>query len=189
MTTDDTKPSRLSRREALRTGAQAGLAALAVGAVAGNAEAQIETGPLSTTRETITLVAAGALVAAAVAKAQEIGVPMAIAVVDESGVLKAFGRMDGAGPASVEIVQAKAFTAAAFRVPTSLLAERNQNNPAVLASFPNFQRVTLLPGGIPIRSGNAVIGGIGVGGGTGQQDIEVAEAALAAIIRSEAAPQ
>ena len=59
MTTEDTKPSRLSRREALRTGAQAGLAALTVGAGAGNAEAQIETGPLSTRQETITLVAVG----------------------------------------------------------------------------------------------------------------------------------
>ena len=182
MTTENPKGSRLNRREALRTGAHAGLAALGVGAVARHAEADDDRSPtISTTRETITFAAARALIAAGVRKAREIGVPMSIAVVDESGVLKGFGRMDGAGPASVEIVQAKAFTAAAFRVPTQVLAERNQNNPAGLASFPNFQRVTLLGGGIPVRNGNVVIGGIGVGGGTVQQDIEVAEAALAAL--------
>jgi uncharacterized protein GlcG (DUF336 family) len=137
--------------------------------------------PISVPRESITLEAARALIDAAVAKAQEIGVPMAVAIVDESGVLKAFARMEGNSLASVELVQAKAFTAAAFRAPTHVLAERNLNDPTRVASLPNFERVTLLAGGYPIQSGGTVVGGIGAGGGSAQQDMQVAEAALAAL--------
>ncbi|MCC6174009.1 MAG: heme-binding protein [Chloroflexi bacterium] len=160
----------------------AGLAAgamLAHGAApASTAHAQTS---ISTTRDTITLDAAQVLIAAAIAKAQELGVPMAIAIVDESGVLKAFARMEGTSLASVDLVQAKAFTSAAFRAPTHVLAERNQNDPTRLASLPNFPRVTLLGGGYPIQSGTSIVGGIGVGGGSAQQDMAVAEAALAAL--------
>jgi uncharacterized protein GlcG (DUF336 family) len=131
---------------------------------------------------TITIAGANALVAAAVAKALEIGVPMAIAVVDESGLLKAFNRMDGAGPAGVDIVQNKAYTAAAFRTPTQALAQRLQEQPTQIASFTTTPRVTLLPGGLPISVGGTVIGGIGVGGGSGEQDVLVAQAALSAVL-------
>jgi uncharacterized protein GlcG (DUF336 family) len=133
-------------------------------------------------RGTITLAGANALVAAAVAKALEIGVPMAVAVVDESGILKAFNRMDGAGPAGVDIVQNKAYTAAAFRTPTQALAQRSQDQPAQIASFTTTPRVTLLLGGFPISVGGVVIGGIGVGGGSGEQDILVAQSALSIVL-------
>jgi len=107
---------------------------------------------------------------------------MAICIMDESGVLKAFARMDGNSLASIELVQAKAFTSAAFRTPTHILAERNAADPTRVASLPNFPNVTFLGGGYPISAGGAVVGGIGVGGGSAQQDQEVAEAALAAIL-------
>jgi uncharacterized protein GlcG (DUF336 family) len=184
MATDESKHSRISRRDALRIGTQAGLG-LAVASAAGTtAEAQTGDSPLaiSITRETITFAAATALIAAAVARANAIGVPMAIAVVDESGVLKAFGRMDGRNSSgTVEIVDAKAFTAATFGVPTHVLAERNRADLTRVASLPDLTRVTLLGGGYAIRSGATVIGGIGVGGGTVQQDMDVAEAALRAL--------
>jgi uncharacterized protein GlcG (DUF336 family) len=166
--------------------ARRGLAAVgavaALGLVGGGDVAQAQAPPpLVVTRETITAAAAQALIQTAFAKAQEVGVPMAVAVVDESGVLKAFGRMDGNSLASVALVQAKAFTAAAFRTPTHVLAERNQGDPARVASLPNFPGVTFLGGGYPVATGSTVIGGIGVGGGSAQQDQEVAEAALAAV--------
>ena len=162
---------------------QSGLRALALlGTVASQqVNAQAPRPVLLGNRGTITLAGAQALIAEAENVARQIGVPMSIAVVDESGILKAFSRMDGAGPASVDIVQAKAYTAAAFRTSTQALATRTANQPAQVASFTTLPRVTLLPGGVPIMQGGMVIGGIGVGGGTGQQDIEVAEAALAAL--------
>jgi uncharacterized protein GlcG (DUF336 family) len=129
----------------------------------------------------ISLTAARTLVDAGIAKAQEIGVPMTLVVVDESGILKAYARMDGNSLASVDIVPEKAYTAAAFRTPTHILAERSQSDPARLASLTSLPRVTLLGGGFPITQNGVVIGGIGAGGGTPQQDIEVAQAALAAL--------
>jgi uncharacterized protein GlcG (DUF336 family) len=174
--------ARHTRFDALRLGGAAAVAlAAGAGLGAGSADAQAAKPEVSTARQTVTLAAAQALVAAAMAKAQEMGVPMSIAVVDESGVPKAFARMDGNSLASVELVQAKAYTAAAFRVPTHVLAERNAADPARLASLPNFPRVTFLGGGYPIMSGSTVVGGIGVGGGSAQQDMEVAEAALASL--------
>lgn len=170
----------VSRRGLMQAGAVVA-GALAVGAmVAGDAAvAAAADGPTSATRETVTLAGAQALIAAAMAKAQEIAVPMAIVIVDESGVMKAFARMDGNGLASVDIVQQKAYTAAAFRAPTHVLAQRNGTDPIRLASFTNLPRVTFLGGGYPISKNNVVIGGIGVGGGTPEQDMQVAEAALA----------
>jgi uncharacterized protein GlcG (DUF336 family) len=158
-------------------------AGLALGAAEVAATAQEQWRPVVVMqRGTITLAGAGALVAAAVAKALEIGVPMAVAVVDESGILKAFTRMDGAGPATVDIVQRKAYTAAALRTSTQALAQRLQDQPTQIASFTTTPRVILLPGGLPISVGGVVIGGIGAGGGSGDQDVMVAEAALAAVL-------
>jgi len=135
-----------------------------------------------TQKGSITVAGANAMVVVAIAKALEIGVPMAIAVVDESGVLKAFSRMDGAGPATVDIVQNKAYTAAAFRTATQALALRSQDQPTQIASFTTTPRVTLLPGGLPISVGGVVIGGIGAGGGTGEQDVLVAQTALSKVL-------
>lgn len=185
-TDENSTRERLSRRglaQAGTIGTAVVASALTGGPAPAQAQAQVQAQgvPISTTRPTITLPAAQALLAAAVARAQEIGVPMSVAVVDESGVLKAFARMEGNSLASVEIVQAKAFTAAAFRTPTHVLAERNQDDPVRIASLTDLPRVTLLGGGLPITHENGVIGGIGVGGGSPQQDIDVAEAALSAL--------
>jgi uncharacterized protein GlcG (DUF336 family) len=170
-----------SRRGLLGAGVVAA-SALAMTALASTGEvARADEPPLSTARETITLAAAQALIAAGMAKAQEINVPMSIVIVDESGVMKAFARMDGNSLASVELVQEKAFTAAAFRTPTHILADRNKDDPTRIASFTAAPRVTLLGGGYPIAKGNVVVGGIGAGGGTPEQDRMVAEAALASL--------
>lgn len=180
MVFDREKRGLVDRRTLLVAGAASG-AAVALGSLPMAAQRAAAEEPLSADRPSVSLAAAQAMIAAAIARAGEIGVAMAVAVVDESGVLKAFARMDGNSLASVDIVLAKAYTAAAFRAPTHVLAERNQSDPARLASLTSLPRVTLLGGGLPVTQSGVVIGGIGVGGGSPQQDIEVAQAALMAL--------
>ncbi|MBA3450309.1 MAG: heme-binding protein, partial [Chloroflexia bacterium] len=136
----------------------------------------------SLTKQSVTLAAAQQMIEAAQAKAAELGVAVVIAVVDEGGLLKAFHRMDGVNSAvPVDIGQMKAYTAASFRTPTHQLAENNLENPARMASLPNVPRVTLLAGGYPIMAGDVVVGGIGISGASPDQDMEIGEAAIAAL--------
>lgn len=177
-----------TRRDALRLAAAgatiAGAVALGHAAPAGAQDATPAgaSGGTSVAKRTVSIAAALSLIEAAHAAAEGIGAPVTVAVVDEGGLLKAFGRMDGVNSAAtVDIAQMKAYSAASFRAPTHELAERNRDNPPRLASLPNVPRFTLLAGGYPIRDGDAVVGGIGVSGGTPEQDMEIAEAALAAL--------
>lgn len=173
-----------SRRDALRFGGAAGLALAAGAALRSQTGAQTPeaAGEVSIAKQTVTLAAAQQLLEAAQAQATELGVPVVIAIVDESGMLKAFHRMDGVvSPAPVDIAQRKAFTAAAFRTPTDQLAENNLNNPARMATLPNLPNIVLLAGGYPIADGDVVVGGIGVSGATPEMDMQIAEAALAAL--------
>ena len=176
---------RTTRRDTLRIGGAVGVALAAGAALSSNAAAQSATPPaggMSIARQTISLQAATMLVEAAQQKAMELGIAVNIAVVDESGMLKAFHRMDGNNnAASVDISQMKAFSAASFRTPTHQIAEGAADNPQRIASLTNVPGFTLLLGGYPVMDGDAVIGGIGVSGGSPEQDMEVAEAALAAI--------
>jgi uncharacterized protein GlcG (DUF336 family) len=173
----------LDRRAFARLAAGVAGAAALVPGLAATASAQ-QAGPTAMAKQTITQAAADALLDAAEAKARELGVNVAIAVVDEGGLLKAFRRMDNQNSAgTVEAVQAKAYTAAAFRTPTQTFAEQN-SDPARLTSFAGLSRVTLLGGGYPIQASGTVVGGIGVGGGSPQQDQQIAEAALASLAGS-----
>jgi uncharacterized protein GlcG (DUF336 family) len=132
-------------------------------------------------KKSITLEAAQTMLAAAAEKAQEIGVPMAIAVVDPDGTLKAFSRMDGAALLAVRIAQQKAWTAVSFSTPTHGLWEFIRNDPPLLHSLPHQQDLILFGGGYPVSVGGQIIGGIGVSGGHYSQDQQCAEAALAAL--------
>lgn len=174
-----------SRRDALRAGGAIGLGLAASAAVAKNAAAQDATptagGAISMSKQTVTLETAQALIEAAHAHAVEIGVAVAVAVVDEAGVLKAFGRMDGTNYLSAEIAQRKAYTAAIFRNPSHVVSEGAADNPQRIASLATLPNVTLLLGGYPITDGDAIAGGIGVSGAAPEQDMEIAEAALAAL--------
>lgn len=172
-----------SRRDALRAGGAAGLALAAGSALRSPAAAQTPEagGGAGVAKQTVALAAAQRLLEAGQAKAAELGVAVAIAVVDEVGLLKAFHRMDGVNALPVDIAQMKAYTAASFRTPTHLLAEANLENPARMASLPNVPRVTLLAGGYPIADGEAVVGGVGVSGATPDQDMAIGEAAIAAL--------
>jgi uncharacterized protein GlcG (DUF336 family) len=117
------------------------------------------------------------LLQAAITKAKAMGVPQCISVVDAGGHLLAFARMDGAFSQSVETSLMKAKTAASYAKPTGDI------EPGVdikLAIATRGKRINL-PGGLPIIVEGHVIGGIGVGSGTGEQDRQVASAALAAL--------
>lgn len=174
-----------TRRDALRISGSAGAAIAAGSLLRGSAaahQATPESGSASVTIQAVSIDTAMALIDAARAKASEIGVPMAIAIVDPLGLLKAFARMDGVNSAAtVEIVQKKAYTAASFRNPTHGIAEGVADNLTRAISLVSLENFILLPGGYPIHDGEMIVGGIGVGGGSPEQDMEVAEAALAAL--------
>jgi uncharacterized protein GlcG (DUF336 family) len=127
----------------------------------------------------ITLEQAQAILRSATVKADEIGVPMNIAVVDAGNNLTAFARQDGAWLGSIAVAQDKAFTARAFDAATGDLYDMAQPGGSLYGiTTSNHGQVITFPGGIPIRSGEEIIGAIGVSGGTVDQDQSVAEAAL-----------
>jgi uncharacterized protein GlcG (DUF336 family) len=122
------------------------------------------------------------IIAAAEAKAAEIGTPMVIAVCDESGVLKAFSRMDGAALFSVQIAQDKAYTAVGFGMSSDAWHPFIKDDPPLAAgAVGGIDRLVIFGGGYPIKVGEQIIGGVGVSGGHYTQDMEVARAGLAAI--------
>src|ERR1041384_4403722 len=128
----------------------------------------------------ITLADARRIIEAAERKAAEIGQPMNIAGVDAGGNLKAHVRMDNAWIGSIDISINKAWTARAFDIETKKLAEFSQSGDQFFGiHVSNHGRVMIFAGGIPLKSGDKVVGGIGVSGGSGKQDQEVAEAGAA----------
>jgi len=130
--------------------------------------------------ERLSLENAQVLIEGAVEHANAIGVPMCIAIVDESGNLIAFNRMDGGKILSVGLSQDKAFTAAVSRRPTSYYNENavpgNLTNGIQSAWGGRFSTVG---GGIPVEDEGTIVGAVGISGGTPEQDIECAEAAIA----------
>ncbi len=129
----------------------------------------------------ITLADARRVIDAAERRAQEIGQPMNIAVVDEGGNLVAHVRMDNAWIGSVDISINKAWTSRAFNISTRELAELSQSGDQFFGIHAsNRGRVMIFAGGVPLKRGEQVVGAIGVSGGMGKQDQAVAEAGAAA---------
>lgn len=134
------------------------------------------------TKTSVSAKLASRVIAAAEAKATEIGVPMVIAVCDESGILKAFTRMDGAALLSVQVAQDKAYTAAGFGMPTEAWHGFIKDDPPLAAgAVGGIARLVIFGGGYPININDQVIGAIGVSGGHYTQDMEVALAGLTAL--------
>ena len=129
----------------------------------------------------ITLEEAQQIISAAEQKAQEVGQPMDVAVVDAGRNPKSFGRMEDAWLGSIDIAIDKAFTAASFKLSTQELAEMAQpGQPLFGIHTTNDTRIVIFAGGIPLMRDGEVAGAIGVSGGTVDQDQEVAEAGVAA---------
>ncbi|MGH3438101.1 MAG: GlcG/HbpS family heme-binding protein [Sciscionella sp.] len=113
-------------------------------------------------------------------RSEQIGVPMCTAVVDDSGELIAFERLDGGKVSSISIAIDKAYTAAAARNRTAFYGdETNPNSPTWRINGTNQGHFSTIGGGVPVTVDDAVVGGIGVSSGSAAQDIDVAEAALA----------
>ncbi len=122
------------------------------------------------------------MIAAAEKKATEIGQPMNVAVVDEGGNLIAFERMANAWLGSIDIAQKKAWTSRAFDISTKDLGNNSQSGQQFFGIHAsNNGKVMIFAGGLPLKQDGKVVGGIGISGGSGEQDHAVAEAGAAAL--------
>jgi uncharacterized protein GlcG (DUF336 family) len=136
----------------------------------------------TTSKPVITLQGARTAIAAAEARANEIGVPMNIAVLDSACHLVAFSRMDGAKITSINIAIDKAFTAAGHRAPTSVYKEAVwPGGPAFSIWNSNGGRFLTIAGGVPIMQDGIVVGAIGCSTGTPSQDEDVAKRGVEAV--------
>src|SRR5712671_7809360 len=121
------------------------------------------------------------MVNAAVAKATELGVSENVAILDDGGNLKAFGRMDGASIPTTEMAQNKAYTAL-LGVSTQEFFNFIQSDPSLLAGIPTLARIAAWGGGFPIKVNGDVVGAIGLSGAPiVQNDVDCARAALALV--------
>nr|WP_067294977.1 heme-binding protein [Marinobacterium profundum] len=128
------------------------------------------------------------LIQGAVARAIEIGVPMCIAITDESGNLLAFERMDGGKVTSITVAQDKSFTASAARKAT------HEYNAACVPGNLVFGihtalggRLCVVGGGLPVMVDGEVVGGIGLSSGTPAQDMDCAQAGIDHFLQSRGA--
>ena len=131
-------------------------------------------------RNQLTYAGAAIAIAAAVAKSREIFAPECIAVVDAGGNLLAYARVDGAAVLAVQPAIAKASTSAALGAPTGGIPFEFGANLA----FASHGGITNLGGGFPIIYKGELLGAIGVGSGTTEQDVAVAEAGRDALLVS-----
>ncbi len=117
-----------------------------------------------------------------VQKADDLNIAISVAVMDDGGNLKGFLRMDEASLMCVKIAQNKAYTAVGFGVPTSEWYPKLKDEPELLRGLVHIDNMVILSGGLPVYHGTHLIGGIGVSGGTGEQDIICAQTALNALL-------
>ncbi len=138
---------------------------------------------------TLTAEATSLALQATVAHAEALGIRINVAVTDASGTLAGFLRMPGAFLHSIDIAIDKAYTAASFGFPTSRWMDIFKDNEALRLGMPYRPRLVVFGGGLPITEpgadgrpgGGARLGGIGVSGGSAEQDEECARAGLRAI--------
>ncbi len=129
------------------------------------------------TSEKLTDAGVQCLLTTAIASAQAMGQPQCIAIVDSSGVELATFRMAGSRYLSIRSALAKARTAASINAPSNSVPEHAR----LMLAAATGGEATALRGGLPIRVNGVLVGGIGVGSGSGEQDEQVAREALAAI--------
>jgi uncharacterized protein GlcG (DUF336 family) len=128
----------------------------------------------------ITLDIAKELIAAAEEKAAEIDVPMCIAVMNDGANLVGFHRMDDALLASIDISQNKAYSSVSLKLDTQTIQEVSQPGESLYGlGNTNDGRIITFGGGFPLEDENGtVVGGIGVSGGSAEEDMDVAQAAV-----------
>jgi glc operon protein GlcG len=120
--------------------------------------------------------------AGAIADARKQNLPMAVTVVDNAGQLVAFERMDNTQTASIGVSQDKAVSAAIYRRPTKVFQDGLAAGGAGLRIL-TLRGANAVEGGLPIMMDGKIVGGIGVSGGSAEQDGVVAKAGLDALAK------
>lgn len=139
-------------------------------------------GEYAVARPSLTYAGARVALDAALARAAELGVAVNVSVCDAGGHQLAFARMDGAALLSASIAEDKAYSVAAFGgVPTGDWFGMIADSPALREGIVHRDRLIIFPGGVPVRLSGAVIGAVGVSGGTAEQDEEIATAGAVAL--------
>jgi uncharacterized protein GlcG (DUF336 family) len=121
------------------------------------------------TQKNIPLAMAQTIANAAMEKCKEMGYKVSVTVVDRDGLPIVMLRGDGAGLHTPEGSDRKAYTARAFSAPSADFVKRMLNDPAAVGSR-EYTRVLALPGGLPIKVGDDVVGAVGVSGSPGKDD-------------------
>jgi uncharacterized protein GlcG (DUF336 family) len=121
-------------------------------------------------QKNISCEAAAKIAQGAIEKANELGIKINVAVTDSSGVLMAFLRMPGAFLHSIDISIDKAYTSASFGFPTSQWMSIIQDDPALREGIVQRERLVIFGGGVPIQLDDELVGGVGVSGGSAEED-------------------
>ena len=139
------------------------------------------TPPVSVPSSVITAQAASTACQAAIAHAEALGIRINVAVTDSSGLLTAFLRMPNAFLHSIDLAIDKAYTAASFGFPTSAWGGVIGDDELLRIGLNQRKRLVVFGGGLPIHEGEHRIGGIGVSGGSAEQDEACARAGINAL--------
>jgi uncharacterized protein GlcG (DUF336 family) len=125
---------------------------------------------------------ANELIGRAHAKAEELGIRVTVAVVDEGGLLVALARMDGAPPLTPQIAEAKAVGAAMLHRDGASLGDLAKDRPGFFSVADRLVRLPIVPGlgSVLVKRDGKVLGAVGVSGGRPEQDLECAEAGVSA---------
>lgn len=136
-------------------------------------------------KHSISISIAQRMISAAEYKAGELGLQIATAIVDESGTLKAFSRMDGAPLVAVGVAIKKGVTAVGFGIPTGKSwHDFVKDDPIMLYGIQSIDQFTMFGGGFPVTVDGHMVGAIGVAGGHYSKDEECARAGLLALEQS-----
>jgi len=130
----------------------------------------------------LTLPEALQLLESARTAATGVGIPMTFAVMDAGGHLLALARMDGAPWVTADVAQGKAWTAAAYGVPSAAQKEKMAPMPVFATAITTMThgRFTPQTGAVPIYRDGQLLGGLGASGGTGDQDEAACRSAVEA---------
>jgi uncharacterized protein GlcG (DUF336 family) len=131
----------------------------------------------------LTLDEAELLVETALAEGAKLGKAFSVAVVDSGGFMLLVKRSDGARPLTPSIAVSKAHTAAVMQRPSKMLQQWADGNPGFFAQLSNMSNYPIVAteGGMTLKRDDVILGGVGIAGGTGGEDQEVADAVLEAL--------
>lgn len=131
----------------------------------------------------LTLSEAEEIVAAALKQGQSLGKALSVAVVDAGGFLLVVKRSDGARPLTPNIAIAKAYSSAVMERPTRMLRAWADSNPTFFAQLSTMgaQPIVATEGGVTVKRDDEILGGLGVSGGTGDEDQQVCDEVLGAL--------